>query len=153
MSPDLRPPQTHRTGERRALDRQWLDHLEQHPNELPLSGEAGRHPWFQQAVEQWNTGAFHASHETWEEVWRAEPYPSRLFYLAMAKLAAALEQARRGKHNSAAKLVGDGLHFLAPFQPTFLGLDTQLLSRKLEHWTHQLRNSQNASPPQLHTPT
>jgi hypothetical protein len=71
----------------------------------------------------------------------------------MAKLAAALEQARRGKHNSAAKLVGDGLYFLAPFRPAFLGFDTQLLSRKLERWAHQLRNSQNASPPKLDTTT
>ena len=149
-----RPPQTHAKGERRALDRRWLEYLRQQAEKLagpPLELRDLTPPSpMSRAVAQWNAGEFTASHETWEELWRDAAYPVRLFYLAMAKLSAGLEQARRGSSRGARRLATDALGFLDPLPASFLGMDIAHLKLDIQRSLAQGGDSSGLKLVRLH---
>ena len=149
MAQQSPPPVVHRRGERRALDRQWLEYLQEQVS--PLSSLAGLTPppGLSQAVQLLTAEEFTASHEAWEALWREATYPVRLFYLALAKLTAGLEQARRGNRKGAMRLVTDSLQFLQPFQPSIMGLDTAQIKETMGRWLEQQRRGEGpiAAPP------
>ncbi len=133
-------------GGRRALDRWWLEELRR--TGLRDSGvEAPKPPpELTAGVAQFNAGRFYESHETWEGLWHATGYPLRLFYLALTKLGAGLTHAQRGNATGMRRLLLDGLRFLEPFHPVFMGIDTARLDRELRGW---LQRAPDASPREL----
>ena len=139
-----------RPGGRRAMDRQWLEHLGRtgikelatptSPQQLVLG------------VAQFNDRRFFESHETWEALWLPAAYPLRLFYLALIKLAAGFTHAQRANNKGARRLLGDGLRFLEPFQPRFMGVDTRRLDQEVRRWLLDMQSSPPAEYPQVHSP-
>ena len=147
MAQERTPPLVHRRGERRALDQQWLRYLNLHPAADWERLEAP--PRLAEAVEQLNDGKFIASHEMWEALWREASYPTKLFFLAMAKLTAGLEQARRGNRRGALRLTGDSLQFLEPFRLRIMGLNTAQLWDDVHAWAEQHRKGEGPLDPSL----
>ena len=142
----------HQRGERRALDRQWLRYLQERAAPLSSLADLDPPPGLSPAVQLLTAGEFTASHEAWEVLWREATYPVRLFYLAMAKLTAGLEQARRGNSKGAVRLVSDGLQFLKPFQPSIMRLDTAQIEETMSRWLGQQRRGERpiaAAPTQV----
>ena len=147
MQAEPQPPQTHGAGGRRVLDARWLDYLGRNgrPEDIgPADGGLAV------GVKLFNTGTFYESHECWERVWLATPYPSRLFYLALIKLATGFEHAARGNAKGARRLLRDGLRILAPFTLAFHGLDTARLAADTESWLGRYDGTAVPHFPRIH---
>ncbi len=121
------PPQTHAAGGRRALDEAWLAYLRSTPfDPSALTAPSG----VAEGARLFNEGRHRGAHEVWEAAWRETRYPGKLFLLALAKIAAGL--AHRGGAGGASRVIADGLRFLAPFEPTCMGVDVASLRASLE---------------------
>ena len=88
------PPQRGAPGGRPALDRRWLAHVSRE-GAVGDGAALARSGTLERGTAEFNDGSFFASHETWEALWRETPYPERLFCLALTKLGAGFEHARR----------------------------------------------------------
>ena len=129
------PPQHGGPGQRPALDRRWLAYLDRSDRGAVGDGAAlAQNGTLERGTAEFNGGRFFASHETWEALWRETAYPQRLFCLALTKLGAGFEHARRANRTGAAKLLTDALAYLAPFMPAFAGLDVQALHEDVAAW-------------------
>ena len=116
-------------GQRRKLDQDWLELLHQGglpPSlaQLPPAPEA-----LKQAVVEFNRGEYWQCHETLEELWMPEAYPLRLFYHGLIKAAVGLLHLQRHNYNGALIKLRETEYMLAPFQPSFMGVDTGGLFR------------------------
>ncbi len=127
------PPQRAAPGGRPALDRRWLAYVIREGAVGDGAALAGNGT-LERGVAEFNDGRFFASHETWEALWGETRYPERLFCLALTKLGAGFEHGRRANPHGAAKLLSDALAYLAPFAPTFAGLDVQALHQDVSAW-------------------
>ena len=131
------------------MDRQWLEHLgrtgikELATPTPPQELDSG--------VAQFNDRRFFESHETWEALWLPAAYPVRLFYLALIKLAAGFTHAQRANTKGARRLLGDGLRFLEPFQPRFMGVDTRRLYKEVRQWLLDVQGSPPGAYPRVHS--
>ena len=144
------PPQRGASGERPALDRRWLAYLDRSDGGGVGDGTAlARSSTLGRGIAEFNDGRFFASHETWEALWRETEYPQRLFCLALTKLGAGFEHGRRANPHGAAKLLTDALTYLAPFMPTFAGLDVRRLHEDVGVW---LRAEKSRTPTAGHRP-
>ncbi len=101
-----------------------------------------------EGVRLFNEGRFFDAHEAWEAAWRETPYPERLLYLALTKLAAGLEQAKRGGAGGTGQQVRDALRFLGPFTPSCGGLDTGRITTDADDWL-----APRPSTPKIHPAT
>ena len=112
---------------RPQVDAEWLARLRRDglaallPDPPPMPSD------FAAAVQQINQGRYWQAHETLEAVWLLTPYPSRLFYYALIKLAVGLLHTERGNMGGARQQLQAAVDFLEPFSPRFLGLRTDLL--------------------------
>ena len=78
-------------GNRRKLEESWLLQLELRGLSAFLPEEPSKAPpAVYKAAEQFDRGDFWDCHETLEEVWLQAPYPLRLFYHSMIKVAVGL---------------------------------------------------------------
>ena len=130
-------------GQRRKLDRDWLEllHRQGLPPSLAASGNPGpallaaldqRLPaprGLEQAIAEFNQGQYWQCHETLEELWMPEAYPLRLFYHGLIKAAVGLLHLQRHNYHGALIKLRDTEYTLAPFCPSFMGVDTGRLSR------------------------
>ena len=82
---------------------------------------------FDAAVQQINEGRYWQAHETLEAVWLPAPYPLRLFYYALIKLAVGLLHLERENMAGARRQLQAAVDYLEPFTPRFHGLRTDLL--------------------------
>ncbi len=116
-------------GQRRKLDRDWLELLHRGGlppslDQLPTAPEVLR-----QAVAEFNQGQYWQCHETLEDLWMPEAYPLRLFYHGLIKAAVGMLHLERHSYNGALIKLRDTEYMLAPFHPSFMGVDTARLSR------------------------
>ena len=122
-------------GNRRRLEELWLESLERDGlrGALPQPpNEATRQ--LSKAVEQFNGRHFWDCHETLEHVWLRTPYPLRFFYHAIIKAAVGFHhQSRHNRHGARVKL-SDAVRLLRLFQPSYLGLRTDLLLDEVSNW-------------------
>ena len=127
------PPQRHERGGRRALDERWLAHIEAGGDPGDGTAVLGQ-ARVAEGVRRFNRGDFFEAHEDFEAVWREASYPARLCCMALTKIAAGFVHARNANDRGAGRLLEEGLRWLAPFEPSYAGLDTQLLSRGVRGW-------------------
>ena len=114
-------------GERPALDRQWLDLIQDRGISAFLQGPLVPPAALQTAVQQFNEGLYWRCHETLEEIWLREGYPLRLFYQALLKSAVGLLHMERHNHRGALSKLRDARTGLEPFTSSFMGIDTASL--------------------------
>ena len=123
MNPEQATPANTPTS-RPALDALWLDRLQQKglspfPSDTPTPSHA-----FTLSLQQLNQGVYFEAHESLEDLWDEAPYPIKLFYYALIKLAVGLLQVERRNAKAAIGQLVPALQYLAPFTPTFLALQT-----------------------------
>ena len=112
---------------RLQVDAEWLARLRRDGLAALLPDAPPPPPGFHAAVRQINEGRYWQAHETLEAVWLPAPYPLRLFYYALIKLAVGLLHLERGNVAGARQQLQAAVDFLAPFAPRFHGLRTDLL--------------------------
>ncbi len=121
-------------GTRRKLDGLWLERLERQGIHALIS-DAEEKPWeLNRAIGEFNNRLYWECHETLEHLWLRTPYPLRLFYHAIIKVAVGFYHgSRHNRHGTRTKLA-DGMRLLSLFQPSFLGVRTDLLHRDVSVW-------------------
>ena len=90
---------------------------------------------------QFNSGLFWECHETLEDVWLNTPYPIRLFYHALIKIAAGFYHITRHNRQGARAKLSDGVRLLPLFPPTFFGVRADLLCQDACVWLYRLSGS------------
>ena len=112
---------------RLQVDAEWLGRLRREglAAHLPEPPEASS--GLASAVQQVNEGRYWEAHETLEAVWLPAPYPLRLFYYALIKLAVGLLHYERGNMGGARQQLQAAVDFLEPFSPRFMGLRVDLV--------------------------
>ena len=124
--PLTRPPQQFPHGARRQADAQWLMYV-------AGTGDVGdgvslsQSATLRRGIDEFNDGKFRDSHETWEELWIAAPYPERLFLLALTKLGAGFAHALRRNAKGMQSQLTETVRILRAFAPAYAGVDTQRL--------------------------
>ena len=122
-------------GNRRKLEESWLLQLELRGLSAFLPEEPSKAPpAVYKAAEQFDRGDFWDCHETLEEVWLQAPYPLRLFYHSMIKVAVGLYHVGRHNHHGARVKLSDGVRILRLFPPEFMGVATGRLLGDASTW-------------------
>ena len=112
---------------RPQADAEWLAQLRRDGLATLLPDAPPTPCGFVEGVRHINDGRYWQAHETLEAVWLPAPYPLRLFYYALIKLAVGLLHQERGNTTGARRQLQAAVDFLAPFAPRFHGLRTDLL--------------------------
>jgi hypothetical protein len=79
-----------------------------------------------------NAGLFFECHEYFEDVWRESRPSERTFYHGLVQAAAGCYHAEKGNRHGTAVLLGKAAAKLAPFAPSYLGLDVAALIASLK---------------------
>ncbi|MEX2431466.1 MAG: DUF309 domain-containing protein [Dehalococcoidia bacterium] len=108
----------------------WLRYLEQ-TRQAGDGSEVRALPAFTQGVEEFNSGRYFQSHETWEAAWRETGYPARLFLLALTKLGAGFAHIERANTAGAHHALAQGLRCLNAFPNSYAGVDVAGLSQRV----------------------
>jgi hypothetical protein len=124
---------------RRRLDALWLERLRADGWRPHLTEPPSPHEAFLRAAREFNAGRFRRCHLTLQrEVWRDEPYPVRLFYQGVTKLAVGLHQAGLRNRRAAVNQFSAAIACLEPFLPGFVGIDTAALVGEAQAWLERL---------------
>ncbi|MCY4450285.1 MAG: DUF309 domain-containing protein [Chloroflexi bacterium] len=126
QQPLTRPPQQFPHGARRQADAQWLMYVTR-SGDLGDGASLSRSETLQRGIAEFNGGRFRDSHETWEELWIAAPYPERLFLLALTKLGAGFAHALRRNDKGMRSQLTEAARILRAFAPAYAGVDTERL--------------------------
>ncbi len=78
-------------------------------------------------VEQFNTGEYFECHETLENLWNAEPGPSRILYKGILQVGVGCYHLLRGNYRGAIIKLQTGADYLEPFAPTCMGIQVARL--------------------------
>jgi hypothetical protein len=120
---------------RPQADRLWLERLKGEGLEVLGSQYPVLAAGFWQAVEEFNAGDYWRAHELLERIWLDTPYPARLFYYALIKLAVGLLHLQRHNAVGAWRQLVVAAEFLEPFTPVFLSVATDdLRDVALDRW-------------------
>ena len=122
-------------GNRRKLEESWLRQLELRGLSAFLAEDPPEAPEaLLSAVQQFNGGDFWDCHETLEEVWLQTPYPLRLFYHSIIKVAVGLYHVGRHNGHGARVKLSDGVRVLRLFPPEFMGVGAGRLYDDARRW-------------------
>ncbi len=81
----------------------------------------------ERAVEQFNSGAYYACHETLEKLWLEDKTRERDVYKGILQIAVALFHMRQGNISGTKRLLRSGASLIRPFGPKWSGLDLERL--------------------------
>jgi hypothetical protein len=112
---------------RPAQDAIWLARLQQEGIATILTESPTPPPSFALCLQQLNDGLYFEAHESLETIWLEAPYPLKLFYYALIKLSVGLLQLDRHNAKAARAQLIAALQYLAPFTPSFMGLQISVL--------------------------
>ncbi len=82
---------------------------------------------FHKGVELFNQGNYHEGHEFWEDIWREEPHPERLFFQGLIQICAALLHLSWNHRRGSGNHVQRATEKLNKFTPTHMGIDVESL--------------------------
>lgn len=102
---------------------------------------------FAAGVELIRAGEYFAAHEQLEDVWRAASDQERDFFQGFVHIAVAWYQAGRGRRVGTERQLEKAIRRLAPYAPSYRGLDLQALLIQLEDL--RARSSLDLPPPTL----
>ncbi len=91
-----------------------------------------------------HAGDFHAAHEAWEAGWRNSQGAERELLQALAQLAAAFYQWRRGRASGAVTLFARARSHLGALPSTLLGLDVSEVELQLSGWEEAAARGEGA---------
>jgi len=96
----------------------------------------------QRSCDEFNSGKFYESHESFEEIWQLEAGPVRDLYKGLIQIAAAFVHLSRGKYIGAERLLRTAMAYLEPYRAGgALGFDVEAICRAAEDVYARLRNA------------
>ncbi len=104
-------------------------------------------PLYVQGVKHFNEGFYFEAHEVWEELWIAEPEPTRSFYKGLIQASVALHHFESGNALGAHKLLHGARALLGPFRPRHLGLDVRRFLKDLTECLASVREAPQRGAP------
>jgi len=89
-------------------------------------------PRYLAGVALFNRGEFFDAHDEWESLWTDCPAADRRFYQSLIQAAVALYHWGNGNRAGATRLFHSGRRYMAPYRPTYRGLDVDRFWREVE---------------------
>jgi hypothetical protein len=137
-------------GNRRTLDARWLASLERQGLAAFLPSQPAVAPQrLLRAAEQFNGGQFWECHETLEDLWRETPYPLRLFYHSIIKVAVGFHHLERHNRHGASAKLAEGVQLMGAFTPVFMRIATGSLLEDASRWLGRLEAGSRLCWPDL----
>lgn len=148
MESDL--PKYSGRGNRLKLDRLWTEQLKRNGSSY-LSIPSGSRPpdAFYKAIREFNDSKFWQCHDTMEELWLITPYPLRLFYHGLIKIAVGFHHVQQNNYRGAISKLSQGVDLMNQMPPTLMGVDVELLRNNSTQFLNELNRSQMGSSRQL----
>ncbi|MDX2216233.1 MAG: DUF309 domain-containing protein [Oculatellaceae cyanobacterium bins.114] len=103
-------------------------------------------PEFWQGVEQFNQGEFYACHDTLEALWMEAMEPQKTFYQGVLQIAVGLYHLSNHNWRGSVTLLGEGIHRLRRYQPTYAGIN---VSQLIDQGVHLLTQLQRCGPEKI----
>lgn len=101
---------------------------------MPLDAEA-----FRRGVDLFNRREYFASHEAWEEIWRAAPEREKKFLGALIQVATALHlRFERGGGRGTRNLLVQALMALEDYRPEYEGVDVARLHEEIRSYAERV---------------
>lgn len=82
---------------------------------------------FEQGVEEFNLRQFYACHDTLEAIWIEAPETDKKFYQGILQVAVGCYHLSNHNWRGAVILLGEAVRRLCDYQPTYQGIDVELL--------------------------
>ena len=101
---------------------------------------------FWQGVEEFNQQQFYACHDTLEAIWIEAPETDKRFYQGILQVAVGCYHMSNGNWRGAVILLGEAVRRLCDYQPTYHGVDVELL---LQQANQLLQTLQKIEPEQV----
>lgn len=130
---------THDADRDRASDRtlnSTLDKTSDHASDVA--------PEFWQGVEEFNRQQFYQCHDTLEAIWMAAVEPQKTFYQGILQVAVALYHLGNQNQRGAVILLGEGIHRLRRYGPTYADVDLDSFVRQSAALLSQLQQADAA---------
>ena len=121
----------------------WLARLEREGVDALIAGTPTPPPSFSQCLQQLNSQRYFEAHESLEAIWVEAAYPMKLFYYSLIKAAVGLLQIDRQNASAAATQLTSALRHLAPFTPSFMGVQTDSLHLQLKERVEMFQNGKD----------
>lgn len=86
---------------------------------------------FERGIQLFNNGMFWHAHEAWEEVWKRQWAPNRLFFQGLIHMTAAYHQLYCHKYHGLIKHCERATLKLELFRPEFLGINVDFLLQSI----------------------
>jgi uncharacterized protein len=103
-------------------------------------------PEFWQAIEEFNQQQFYACHDTLEAIWIEAPELDKRFYQGVLQVAVGCYHLSNYNWRGAVILLGEAVKRLWDYQPTYHGIDVELL---LQQSSELLQALQQIEPEQV----
>ncbi|MBD2463331.1 DUF309 domain-containing protein [Oscillatoria sp. FACHB-1407] len=101
---------------------------------------------FWHGVEQFNQGEFYACHDTLEALWMEAMEPQKTFYQGILQIAVGLYHLSNHNWRGAVTLLGEGIHRLRHYQPTYAGVH---VSHLIDQGVQLLTQLQRCGPDKI----
>lgn len=96
----------------------------------------------QRGCDEFNSGKFYESHESFEEIWQLEVGPVRDLYKGLIQVAAAFVHLSRGKYIGSERLLRTALGYLKPYRDGgALGFDIEAICQAAEEVYRRLEEA------------
>lgn len=103
-------------------------------------------PEFQQGIAEFNQQQFYACHDTLEAIWVEAPEADKRFYQGILQVAVGCYHLSNDNLRGAIILLGEAIRRLCDYQPSYEGIDVELL---LEQSAQLLQALQQLKPEQV----
>jgi predicted metal-dependent hydrolase len=132
------------TLSRPEQDALWLDRLQR--DGPPDADHRQLAIALRPSLELLRSGRYWEAHESIEDLWRKAPYPMRLFYYALIKVAVGLLHIQRRNPSPAGRQLAQAATYLEPFTPAFAALDTEAVLAQVQATLNGLTGVVGAMP-------
>ncbi|WP_036477664.1 DUF309 domain-containing protein [Myxosarcina sp. GI1] len=96
-------------------------------------------PAFWQGIEEFNQRQFYACHDTLEAIWLEASELDKRFYQGVLQIAVACYHLGNYNWRGAVMLLGEGIRRLYDYQPSYHGIDVELLLHQSIQLLHNLQ--------------
>ena len=104
-----------------------------------LSDQAS--PTLEKGIREFNSGAFYACHDTLEAIWMAAETHEKPFYQGILQIAVAFYHLGNLNWRGGAILMGEGIHRLGRFEPSYQNVQVDDLVDQAVEWLELIQTA------------
>lgn len=95
----------------------------------------------QKGIDEFNSGQFYACHDTLEAIWMEVDQSEKPFYQGILQVAVAFYHLGNLNWRGGAILLGEGVNRLRRFEPTYKGVNVELLVDQSFEWLEWVQSA------------